>query len=284
MTDADLDFADSLSAIAGWNQTRSDWQRLLALDPDGCFIAEWDGRPTGTATTTSYGKELAWVGMLLVHPEYRGRGIGNALLNRCLEKLRGVRCIKLDATSLGKKLYDKLGFRDEWSLTRWERIAPRDGPIERLTDAVASTPSKIKPLESARAAQVECLDKRAFGVSRAAMRERLIAASRAALMIDSAPGELSGYGILRQGSKAFYLGPVVATLPESGIALVKALAGCAGSNSIYWDVPDVNKTGVALAKELGFVPQRHLVRMYLGANECPGDPSQFYGIIDPAVG
>ena len=62
----DLDFANSFSREAGWNQTRPDWERFLCLAPQGCFLAESDGRPAGTATTTAYGNDLAWIGMVLV--------------------------------------------------------------------------------------------------------------------------------------------------------------------------------------------------------------------------
>src|SRR3954447_4671037 len=131
MSESDILFADSLRASAQWNQTKRDWSRLLALSTrslgdvskeSGCFVAEWNGTPVGTATTICYGKALAWIGMLLVDPEFRGRGIGSALLNACLKYLhgRGIGCIKLDATPQGKLLYERLGFRAEWSLTRWE--------------------------------------------------------------------------------------------------------------------------------------------------------------------
>jgi ribosomal protein S18 acetylase RimI-like enzyme len=121
LTRTDLPFADTVRALAGWNQTVDDWRRLLRHAPTGCFLAEWNGAPAGTATTTVYGRDLAWIGMVLVHPDYRRRGIGWALLQRCVEHLqeRGVRCIKLDATPLGKTMYDRLGFRDEWTLSRW---------------------------------------------------------------------------------------------------------------------------------------------------------------------
>jgi len=122
MTAADLDLADSLRALAGWNQTRNDWRRLLTHEPRGCFIAEWDGSPAGTATTICYGTDLAWIGMVLVDPEYRRRGIGTSLLRHCLDYLagRGIRCIKLDATPQGRPVYERLGFQSEWPLTRWE--------------------------------------------------------------------------------------------------------------------------------------------------------------------
>src|SRR5881409_405096 len=59
----DLPFADSLRALAGWNQTLGDWERFLVTEPTGCFLAEWNGTPAGTATTMVYGPELAWIGM-----------------------------------------------------------------------------------------------------------------------------------------------------------------------------------------------------------------------------
>ena len=75
----DLAFADSLRALVGWNQTPDDWLRFLNHQPDGCFVAEWDGQPVGTATTTIYEDKVAWIGMVLVHPDARRRGIEAAL-------------------------------------------------------------------------------------------------------------------------------------------------------------------------------------------------------------
>src|SRR4026209_418202 len=139
LTREDLPFADAVRALAGWNQTIADWERFLAAEPGGCFLAEWDGVPAGTATTIVYGPAVAWIGMVLVHPDHRRRGIGRALLERCIEHLRerGVRCIKLDATPAGKQVYDGLGFKDEWTLTRSEHAAvrgPRDQSVSGMRD------------------------------------------------------------------------------------------------------------------------------------------------------
>src|SRR4051812_32712413 len=95
LTSADLAFADALRAGAGWNQTVGDWQRFLDLSPDGCLLAECEGRPVATATTIRYGTELGWIGMMLVHPDFRRRGIARVLLKHCIEILRqaGVKSI-----------------------------------------------------------------------------------------------------------------------------------------------------------------------------------------------
>ena len=72
----DFASADSLRSLSSWNQTHADWARFLYISPETCFIAEINGQVVGTATLTFYGITLAWVGMMLVHPEYRRQGIG----------------------------------------------------------------------------------------------------------------------------------------------------------------------------------------------------------------
>src|SRR5438552_875414 len=86
MTAADLPLGLRLSHQAGWNQTEADWKRLFACQPDGCFVAEWDGTPVGTTTTAIFG-EVAWVAMVLVDEAARGRGVGTALVGHALEFL-----------------------------------------------------------------------------------------------------------------------------------------------------------------------------------------------------
>src|SRR6267154_1258626 len=121
MTKADIPGGMRLKELAGWNQTSADWMRFLEGDVEGSFVVELDGVIRGTAATIVYGGRFAWVGMVLVDPEYRGRGIGTRLLERCIEHLDSLRvpCIKLDATPQGKPVYDKLGFAPEYELERW---------------------------------------------------------------------------------------------------------------------------------------------------------------------
>src|SRR6266508_4054897 len=104
MTESDLPAADRLRAFAGWNQTPADWRLLLALEPGGCFVALRAGEMIGTVTTMTYGRALAWIGMMLVHPDHRRRGIGSSLMRQALEYLYalGVPCVRLDATPAGR--------------------------------------------------------------------------------------------------------------------------------------------------------------------------------------
>jgi acetylornithine deacetylase/succinyl-diaminopimelate desuccinylase-like protein len=72
----------------------------LKLNPGGCFAAAADQRLVGTATTTTYGRGLAWVGMVLVDPEFRLRGIATRLVRAALGHLdeAAMATVTLDAT------------------------------------------------------------------------------------------------------------------------------------------------------------------------------------------
>ena len=57
---------------------------------------------------------VAYIMNMFTFPEYRKQGIGAELLKRIVEeaKKRGYKTIKLNATDMGKPLYEKYGFKD----------------------------------------------------------------------------------------------------------------------------------------------------------------------------
>lgn len=272
LTSTALGFADAVRGLAGWNQLPGDWLRLLRHDPNGCFIAEWNGQPAGTATTTTYSDDLAWIGMVIVHPDMRRKGIGNALLEHCIQHLQesGVRCIKLDATPLGKTVYDQLGFKDEWSLARWE------------SDGLVVNKAEAEPIR-ADIDELQGIDTESFGVNRSRMLEALAAQSHTVVQ-KSAENRVEGYGMLRPGRNASYLGPFVAANETAGQTIVNSLLALSEGRRIFWDIPDQNTAAVELAKSLGFAQQRVLTRMYLGENTTPGDPGSIWALAAPEIG
>ncbi len=113
----DLDAALGLSTAAGWNQRLDDWRMLLRQAPAGSFAAITDGRLVGTAIGIDYGG-FGWIAMMLVDPAHRGRGVGRCLLEAAMDALPSDRPIRLDATPMGRPLYQRYGFEDEAMLTR----------------------------------------------------------------------------------------------------------------------------------------------------------------------
>ncbi len=279
MTDGDLRVADELRRLAGWNQTLEDWRRLLWLEPRGCFVAVENGEVVGTVTTTTYGQALAWIGMMLVRAEHQRRGIGTRLMRQALEYLRdrGVACVKLDATPAGRLVYEKLGFVPESTLTRWQQ--PSSGKTQSPEPAVAG----VRELTDADWEAVDDSDRAAFGASRTCLLRSLAHDSRAVL-VWPAQGRVVGWGMVRPGANADYLGPLVCSSDEGSLSLVAALLGRVGSDCVIWDVPDKNESAKATAQRFGFAPLRPLTRMRLGPEMVAGDRQNPFTIADPAVG
>ena len=274
----DFAFALSLCRLAGWNQTRDDWQRLWALATEGCFVAEWEDEPVGTVTTTSYGTDLAWIGMMLVHPDHRRKRIGRALMKEALDHLRSkqVRCIKLDATPLGKKVYDQLGFREEWTFTRWA--------CQRVGEVKGSPHFRVRRWRNADWEVLRQLDCAAFGVDRSRLLSRLHDGISRSLLDESPTGRINGSGFVRNGALAVYFGPLVATSLAAAGPLVKSLLAPLRGRAVFWDIPDAQEGMAEVAKQLGFAPQRQLTRMFLGENTCPGQPEKIFALAGPEVG
>ena len=272
----DLAAADQLRADLGWNQTILDWQRLLALSPEGCFVAEQNARIVGTCTTIVYGKALAWIGMMMIHPASRGQGIGKALLQHVVDHLRqsGVGCIKLDATPMGQPLYARIGFVPEWTLTRLEH---QGSPL-----GVEAPQYSIHPPAEEHWQAILALDTQACGVHRGPLLRSLAADSRRVLVYESR-GSILGFGMLRRGARADYLGPMAAR-PGIGEQLAQCMLSGHDDQPIFWDIPDLNKPASDLAQRLGFILHRPLTRMYVGTNLVPSDPYGQWAIADPATG
>lgn len=146
----DIDDAFELSSLAGWNQTRDDW-RLLLETAEACLALEAERRLASTATLICYGTKLAWVGMILTHPDFRRRGYARLMMNDIMRRAwgLGIATVKLDATDSGRSLYESVGFRAEQPVERWERTGrpdetelPRDR-IVRGESYVADRPGRL---------------------------------------------------------------------------------------------------------------------------------------------
>jgi GNAT superfamily N-acetyltransferase len=246
---SDISAAIRLTRAAGWNQIPSDWERLLSLEPEGCLALESGGRVEATTTVVCYGRELAWLGMVLTAPEFRRRGFAEMLIGRALQFAEGRRvdAVKLDATETGIGLYRKFGFVEECEVERWLR-APR--PVE--ADEILSYCPDFS------------LDRTRFGADRRALLERLAEFGAASL-----PG--AGYAMGRPGFSAAYFGPCLADSPASARRLLRWLLAERGGEHVFWDLFPANQEAVAIAEEFGFAPVRRLVRMALA--RIPAQPA-----------
>jgi GNAT superfamily N-acetyltransferase len=259
MTSDDVPLGMRLRQQAGWNQTEADWRRCLELQPDGCFVAEVEGVPVGTVTTCIFGS-VAWIAMVLVDVAMRGRGIGRGLLNGALAFLdaRGIASVRLDATPLGRPLYQSLGFVEEYTLIRHEGVLSNAKPAAKSSEEIV-----VRALPASHLEHALQLDRQITNTDRQTLLCRLFAESPEEWYLAVRGDEVLGYAGARAGSRAWQIGPCMATSGGGPLLLADAWQRHAGQN-VFVDVPADNHAAITSVQAAGLVPQRPLYRMGRG--------------------
>ena len=278
MTESDLPSALRLKTIAGWNQTAADWQRFMDASPTGCFVGEVDGEVRGTVTTISFEHRFAWVGMVLVDPEYRSKGVGTTLLHTAIGHLdeAKVRTVKLDATPQGKPLYEKLGFVTEYEIERWS--------LQRPAGRSAAEDRRAESASAELAASLLQMDRESFGASRAELLKSLYRDAPDFTLEVRTNEALQAYAFGRRGSFADHLGPWIAKDADTARTLLLRFLARSIRETVIADCLNNNAMAVDLLKSFGFVCARPLTRMYRGPNEHPGRPESVCAIMGPEFG
>ncbi len=263
-----------LKALSKWNQLEADWEMYLRQNPSGCFCMVHNGAVVGTVTSVNYADKVSWIGMVLVDPGYRRMGIATDLMQRAIGSLSSCACIKLDATPDGKKVYDRMGFADEYRLLR---MACNSAPP-------TPKPADVIPMTEAMLAEVDAFDAPRFGVSRLSILKALFSNLPSAAFVAQDSSGMRGFCLGRRGSDFTMIGPVVADDALTAAELFKAtLSGLAG-RPVLVDVLEEQAETVSLLKSLGFSVQRPYIRMFCGDNSHPGKTGSIFAIAGPEIG
>jgi GNAT superfamily N-acetyltransferase len=257
MTVADIPFGLRLSDAAGWNQIAADWQRLLDLQLDGCFVAENNGEPVGTTAACIFGS-VAWIAMVLVVESARGRGVGTALMNHALTFLdeRGVSTVRLDARPMGEHLYERLGLMEQYGIVHYEGILPAVPESAWIEDAPADRWEALMEV-----------DEHITRTHRSRLLSRLFADNPQSVRFIRQGGQVEGYLTVRPGKKTMRLGPCIATANSGPLLLADACHRYTGHLASI-DVPTGNETARRWVESHGLTVQHTLVRMGRGKPVC----------------
>lgn len=97
------------------NSAYSDEQMNYRLNNSLLLVAEMEGRVVGFANYSSVNQQgEAELGAIYIYPEYQGKGIGSALLEKGIAALIGVRDIYVHVekdNTVGKTFYEAKGFK-----------------------------------------------------------------------------------------------------------------------------------------------------------------------------
>jgi hypothetical protein len=153
-----------------------------------------------------------------------------------------IETIKLDATEQGQPIYQQFGFRGEQEIERWSR--PGESGAKLSTGPITAD----NPWRDS--------DSPVFGADRSRLLDRLA-------YLNPPKSISQSYLFSRPGRVTSYLGPCVSENPKTARRLIEECVQntrCGWS----WDLFPRNRDAVALARDLGFSPRRHLLRMARG--------------------
>lgn len=266
------DLLKLLSKRAGWNQTEDDKEFLSSQDVGDLYIATYDINnrviALGSGLVLPVNEDLSWIGMILVHPELRRQGIARSMMLACLDDARNVQkksIIGLDATPMGKQVYDSLGFKDSFLI--WRSILSTD------LDRGNYYEYQIIPLDLGRVS--EFLKKKNYE-ERIQIIRLLNKIPRSVNFMAESKNGIHGIIMSRPGRLKPFIGPLIADSPEvAQTLLLKALHywKSGGFAEVFMDIPEQHTGKNSIFENSDFLkdsqnqkipvkPVRSLMRMY----------------------
>jgi len=276
MSRADVAAGLGLCRASRWNQLSRDWECFLKISPRGCRVAVKNDRVIGTVATVSYQDRFSWIGMVLVDPAERRKGVGSQLMREALKVLGGQETIRLDATPDGREVYLKLDFVDEYRLSRMEAVV--SGRVTRNED----NPARL--MTKADLPRVFEMDHQAFGADRDTMLKWMFGGAPEYSWLIVRDGEVAGYTFGRHGFNFEHLGPVVAQDRETAMRLVAACLSNHLGKPFIIDASRHDAEWAPWLESIGFEEQRPFIRMFRGKNRYPGSPEKQFAILGPEFG
>ena len=219
MTASDLDAATELLVRGEFGDRRPFFEFALDHADADPIVAADGGAIVATGVGTRNGS-AGWVGAIFVAPERRREGLGRAISEAVCERLeaRGARTLVLMASTAGRPVYERLGFR---VATRYHVLeAPGLGGVEpsgpRRPVATTADDGRARAFEPGRDLEPAIeLDRAATGEDRAGIVRRF-ASTPGSLAVDDRAGRLAGFLI----RPTWHGAAIVATTPASALLLL----------------------------------------------------------------
>lgn len=278
LTVQDIGEAKMLSDAESWNQTEKDWEFIIRNPGNLCLAAEIGGKLVGTATAMSYEGKIAWIGMVLVHREYRGKGISKLLLSEILETGNSFISVKLDATPAGQNVYQGLRFKDEFLI---HRMSVDSVPA---IDWQLKNEKQLELLTLENISEVTETDRRTFGADRTSLLQFLLANYPENAWIIRKNSRLNGFAFGRKGTRSYEIGPLTATTTEEAKVLILKMLSILEGESVIVDILEDKKDLLNWLLSIGFKQNRHLIRMYRDENKIPRNTKNQFLICGPEFG
>lgn len=276
LTTAELDTVLDWAAAEGWNPGLEDAAAFRMADPEAFWGLERAGKLVAGGAITAYAETMGFMGLFIVHPDWRGRGLGREFWyfrrDKLVSRLKPGAPIAMDGVFAMQHFYARGGFV---FTHRHLRMAGVGIAAPRSADLVE--------LHSVPFAWVENFDRAHFGAPRPDFLRRWIFPA-GGLGLGVVRGEaLAGMGVIRPSRSGFKIGPLFARDASLAETIFRGLSAHAAGQPLFLDIPEVNPDAVTLAARHGLQESFGCARMVFGP--VPDLPwSSIYGVTTLELG
>ncbi|QWH27985.1 GNAT family N-acetyltransferase [Bacillus mycoides] len=234
----------ALSSYIGWDYNREEIETVLNTGIVYGVVNERE-ELIASAAIILYGETLASIGMVIVHPDYKGRGIGKIITDSCVKSVSTQTPIMLIATDEGKVLYEKLGFRavsyvSKYICNSYNANYHCVGNEEYIVNY------EERDLEG-----IIQIAEGAFGTNREEFLKYRIIQSEQCIVTKDAQQNVLGYGISIQTPENKIIGPIVAKNDKMTMRMVHYLVR-EHNGKLRIDVPEGKKDFMKELEIIGF--------------------------------
>lgn len=231
-----------------------------------------------SAAIIPYDTFLASIGMVIVHKNFRGMGLGKEATKKCIESVSKETVIMLIATEEGKPLYEKMGFNTVDFVHKYicDHYIANTKPLNN-SEIIIEEFSEVDIDELLK------LDEDAFGDKRSRFLMARIKQCEKCMVVKDNNGLIVGYGLSISGPINLILGPIVAPDYQTAIVLIDKLSS-KHQGKLRIDVPSGNNEFMMLLEKSGFVNVNQPPIMVMNAVNMPSRNNTLVGIAAQVFG
>lgn len=265
MPPAEVAEVDDWAAAEGWNPGLADIGTAWAMDPLG-FVALRgpDGRMAGSGSIVSYDGRYGFLGLFIVRPDLRGRGLGAVLWPQLVQRLRlrlapGA-AIGIDGVFAMVPYYQRTGFAFTHRDLRFQGMAR----AQALSADALREGAKLVALDEVAFDDLAAYDQRHVPAPREHLLRGWISQPGAQALACLRGGGMAGYAVARPCRQGYKVGPLFADSPAIAELLLAQLCARLAGEQVQLDVPEPNAAGLALATRFGWQEAFGCARMVNG--------------------
>jgi GNAT superfamily N-acetyltransferase len=264
------------ASIEGWNPGKNDVDVFWNTDPDGFLGFYYEDKLIAGGAIVSYNNEFGFMGLFIVHKDFRSQGIGNKLwqLRRDLliSRLNANASIGMDGVVHMQAFYNKGGFN----------LAFRDERYEFNTAEIAFSPD-VTLIKRADFESIIVYDAAYFGCRRSIFLENWLSMPESKAVKYAKDNKILGYAVIRKAEMGYKIGPLFANDENIAEELFKSCLSFAPNDLVFLDIPTTNENAVSLVNKYKGKYVFECGRMYHG--EIPKiEIKNIYGITSFELG